>query len=136
MRFVERRVRYERDRGARYERRVRLNGRGYAPVRRKHFPDQSCTTFGFKATTPRINNIFESDDNVDLQNVLKHIALQYFSNDLSKVLATPTGSYDAGAALPRAENSSSSWRSSRSNEHGTSAASQKCLPTPSSTART
>ena len=53
-----------------------------------------------KAATPRINNIFKSDDNLELRNVLEKIALQYFSNDLSRALATPTGCYDAGAALP------------------------------------
>ena len=56
-----------------------------------------------KARTPRIDKIFSSDSNLELKIVLEEIAQDYFSNELATVLATPTGSYDAGASLPMLE---------------------------------
>ena len=56
-----------------------------------------------KARTPRIDKIFNTDSNPELKIVLEEIAQDYFSNELATVLATPTGSYDAGASLPKLE---------------------------------
>ena len=56
-----------------------------------------------KAATPRINKIFGSDENGDLQNVLEKISQQYLWGKLSRVLATATGCYDVAASLPAVE---------------------------------
>ena len=50
-----------------------------------------------KAATPRINNIFGSDDDWELQNVLEKISQQYVFDKLSRILAAAKGCYNMTA---------------------------------------
>ena len=52
---------------------------------------------------PRIMEIFGSDENRDLQNVLENISQQYMWGKLARILATTTGCWDMAMPLPAVE---------------------------------